>query len=64
MKLQVDRDLCIGCGLCAEIEPQVFELQDDGYAHVINENPDPSLRPKIQEAIDECPTDAISLAGE
>jgi ferredoxin len=31
---------------------------------VINENPDPSLKAKIQEAIDECPTDAISWAGE
>lgn len=64
MKPEIDQDLCIGCGLCSEIEPQVFELQDDGYAHVINDNPDPSLTPKIQEAIDECPTDAISWAGE
>jgi len=64
MTPQVDRDLCIGCGLCAEIAPEVFELQDDGYAHVVNEDPDPSLVPKIQEAIDECPVDAIGWAGE
>ena len=64
MKPEIDRDLCIGCGLCAEIEPQVFELGDDGYARVINENPDPGLVPKIQQAIDECPVSAINWASK
>ena len=25
----VDPDLCIGCGLCAEICPDVFEMNDE-----------------------------------
>ena len=37
MKAFVDRDLCIGCGLCAEICPLVFELDETSIARVIVE---------------------------
>ncbi len=33
-KVHVDEDLCIGCGLCADTCPDVFELGDDGKAKV------------------------------
>ncbi len=29
-----DQDLCTGDGLCAEIEPAIFEMHDDGLAYV------------------------------
>ena len=40
MKAIVDRDGCIGCGMCAEICPDVFEIADDGLASVIKEPTD------------------------
>jgi ferredoxin len=61
MKPVVDPDLCIGCGLCEDICPEVFQLWDDGLAHVIAENPDPELLADIQDAIASCPVEAISL---
>lgn len=61
MKPIVDQELCIGDGICEDLSPKVFELRDDGLAYVINEDPDGSLWPTIQEAVDECPTDAIIL---
>lgn len=61
MKPTVDHSLCIGDGICEEICPEVFELRDDGLAYVINEDPEPDLRGKIQEAVDACPTDAIAI---
>jgi ferredoxin len=60
----VNHDECIGDGVCAEICPEVFELRDDGLAYVINEDPDPSLNDKINEAIEECPAVAISIEEE
>ena len=30
MKARVDKDTCIGCGLCPSICPEVFELTDEG----------------------------------
>ena len=59
MKPKIIEDECIGDGICEEICPEVFELQDDGLAHVINKNPSEDLNDKIEEAIEECPTSAI-----
>lgn len=61
MKPVVDHDLCIGCGLCETICPEVFELRDDGLAYVISEEPAPELFEKVEEAVDSCPVDAIAL---
>jgi len=58
MALKVDKDLCTGCGLCAQICPEVFEIGDDGYACVI-EGADETL-PCVDEAINQCPVGAIS----
>ncbi len=56
----VDHDLCIGCGLCAEICPDVFEINDDGLAEVL-EDADCDDAGCCEEAADACPVDAISL---
>ncbi len=34
MKVWIDQDLCTGDGLCAEICPDVFVMQNDGLAYV------------------------------
>lgn len=61
MKAIVDQDICIGCGLCAEIASEIFELKDD-KAHVkISEIPE-SLLDKAKEAAQSCPVDAISIS--
>lgn len=60
MRVEVHQDICIGCGLCPSIEPSVFELQDDGKAHVIADPvPDGSENGAL-DAISSCPVNAIS----
>ena len=34
MKVWIDQDLCTGDGLCSEIAPDVFMMNDDGLAYV------------------------------
>ena len=51
MKAYVDHDLCIGCGLCAGIEPNVFQMNDDNLAEVIAETT-PQTVNTVAEAID------------
>lgn len=61
MKPVVDHDLCIGCGSCEDICPELFELRDDGLSYVHVENPEPELYGCARDAADSCPVDAISI---
>ena len=60
MRPTVDQELCIGCGLCAEIAPDVFEMGEDGLSHAVADVDDGN-RESVQEAVDSCPVSAISL---
>jgi len=61
MKVVVDYDVCASTGACMQVCPEVFEVRSDGYLYVLQENPDESLRDKVQQAADLCPTGAISI---
>lgn len=61
MTPRVEEDLCIGCELCADICPNVFEMGSDGLSHVIDDDPAEAEHDCVQEAADVCPTDAIIL---
>lgn len=55
MKARVDQELCIGCGLCASMAPEAFEMNDDGKAIALDVEADDA----VQEAVDSCPVSAI-----
>lgn len=63
VKINIDHDLCIGCGTCESICPEVFEVRDDGKSHVKEsvdlENVDETLLAGIKDAEDSCPEQAI-----
>lgn len=61
MKVVVDFDLCESNAVCMGVAPEVFEVRDDDYLYILDENPDESLRPKLQEAVASCPRAAIRL---
>lgn len=50
---------CIGCGLCADLCPEVFELTDDNVSKAIDSDVDPSMEESANEAMDRCPVNAI-----
>jgi len=63
MKVVVDFDLCASTGSCTQVCPEVFEIRSDGYLYVVQEEPDESLRDKVTDATDLCPTGAITIEG-
>lgn len=63
MKLNVDKNVCIGCGACQAICPDVFQIEDDGLAAVIG-NIDDSNKEDAYDAKDGCPVAAISEIEE
>jgi ferredoxin len=61
VKVVVNFDLCQSNALCMNAAPEVFEVRDDGYLYVLQEEPGEDLRSKVEEAARLCPTQAISL---
>ena len=56
----VDADLCTGCGACVDVCGDVFEMGENDIAVV--KNPTGASESDVQEAIDSCPSEAISLS--
>ena len=62
MKVEVDQDLCIGCGTCELMCSQCFQLED-GKAQVMRDDCK-EVDCEIQEVIDSCPVEAIKIVKE
>ena len=60
VKAYVDQDLCISCGLCISISEEVFFWNEDDKAEAIDEDVPEELEDAVEEAIEICPTEAIS----
>lgn len=63
MKVVVNYDLCEANAVCMGIAPEVFEVDDDDFLQVLDENPAEDLRAKVEEAANRCPKQAISIEG-
>ena len=61
MKVIVDFDLCESNAICMAAAPEVFEVRDDDFLYVLNENPGAELHDKVREAAERCPKQAITL---
>ncbi len=62
IRIEVDRDLCIGSGDCVDSAPDVFALDDEGKAVVLDT--DAAMVDDVVEAARNCPVTAIFVIGE
>ena len=62
LRIEIDREKCMGSGNCSFWAPGVFDLDDDGIAFVVDPEGDPE--DKIVLAAEGCPTQAISIVAE
>ncbi|MFA4842438.1 MAG: ferredoxin [Candidatus Omnitrophota bacterium] len=58
-KVTVDASTCVGCGLCEQSCPEVFEVQGDGIAYVKAQS---CATHNLQEVADLCPVTAIKVS--
>lgn len=61
MKASIDRDGCIGCGLCADLCSAVFRMADDGLAEVFTDPVPTDAESLASEAADNCPVSVITV---
>jgi ferredoxin len=64
LRIEVDRGLCQGHGVCMGEAPEVFEVNREGKLTVLNERPPAELREQLEAAVKYCPTGALSLVEE
>jgi ferredoxin len=63
MNIHVDTDRCTGHGVCESLLPEVFEVGDDGVVHLLITDLSAIQRGDLEEAVAECPTQALRLEG-
>ena len=59
MKVVVDQETCIGCGICWGMCDAVFRMNDNGKSEAYQEATEEN-QSDVQSAIDSCPVSAIS----
>lgn len=58
-EISVDRDRCIGSGMCIVYAPGTFEHDDDAKVYVTDAAGDPA--DAVRTAVEACPADALRL---
>ncbi|RSS78496.1 ferredoxin [Streptomyces sp. WAC06614] len=61
MRIEIDRERCIGAGQCALTAPEVFTQDDDGFSELLPGREDGSGSALVREAARACPVAAISI---
>ena len=61
MRVIVDNDICTGCGLCASICPDAFDMSTDAQAVPRHKSIPSWYEQEYQNAADNCPENAIKI---
>lgn len=60
MKVKVNKEKCIGCGMCVGINSEVFDFDvNDGLAKADNEKITDENKDLVEDAVNSCPVGAI-----
>ena len=52
MEARVNQELCVGCGLCASMNPEVFQMDENGLATAVKETEDEAFEEEEIAAVD------------
>lgn len=61
MKVKVDEDLCLGCGICEGLAPDVFSLANEPFAEVLVDVVPAEMEDDVRQSAEECPEEAIII---
>ncbi|MER5949787.1 ferredoxin [Streptomyces sp. NPDC001904] len=65
VRVDIDKERCVGAGMCALTAPDVFTQDDDGLSEVLPGRATAAgEHPLLKEAVRACPVSAVSLTAE
>lgn len=64
MKVEVNQDICIGCGLCTNIAQNLFSMNDEGKAKAIDIEITDKDQLLAEESVNSCPVSAIKVISK
>jgi ferredoxin len=61
MRIEADLDLCQGHAMCQLDAPEVFDVPKRGTVIILDETPPAELRERVENAVRNCPTQALTI---
>ncbi|WP_062343207.1 ferredoxin [Novosphingobium sp. CCH12-A3] len=61
LKVVIDKPACCGYGVCAEICPEVYKLDENGIVYVDDEIVPEGLEDRAREGAEACPQAALAV---
>lgn len=63
-KIIIDKDACIGCGLCVNNLPEYLVFDEMGHAEPVGNPLKPEDKPLALESVEQCPVQAVVIEEE
>lgn len=66
----INQDTCIACGACEAAAPNIYDLNDEGFAFVKLDNNQGTCKvpeewwDEMDDALEECPTDSVRVSDQ
>lgn len=60
-KIIINKERCIGCGMCVHKNPDYIIFDEMGQADPTDKAVDPKDKPSVLESVESCPTEAITV---
>jgi len=64
MRVRVDRDLCEANAVCADLVPEIFEVDDEDNLIIHSSEVPDGLAGQVRHAVRSCPKTALRLEDE
>ena len=61
LRVTAERGRCCGYGLCAQLGPQVYKLDENGLVYMDTETFSMALEEEVREGAAACPAEAIAV---
>jgi ferredoxin len=61
MKIKVNQEACVGCQACIGVAEDLLAINDEGYSSPKVEEVPADKEQQAKDAVDTCPTGAISV---